>query len=72
MSLNFFWVFRVDFEVMSQIYISGSLIHHFGHSLTYNFIRKIPQISSQCMQEYYTIKFPEIPEGLGKGKKSEK
>ena len=71
MSLKYFWVFRVEFEAMSQIYISGSLIHHSGHSLTYNFLYRIPQINSQHMQEYCTIKFREIPEGLSKEKKSE-
>ena len=67
----FFWVFRVEFEAMSRMYISGSLIHHFGHSLTYNFLCRILQIKSHCMQEYHTIKFREIPERLGEGKKSE-
>ena len=54
------------------MHISESFTHHSGHSLlTYNFLCRIPQINSQYMQEYYTIKFREIPEGLGKGKKSE-
>ena len=67
--LIFFWVFKVEFGVMShwQIYtISGSLIHHFGHSLTYNFLCRIPQIKSQCMIEYYhAMKFREIPDSEG-------
>ena len=71
MSLNFFRAIRVEFEVMSQIYISGSLIHNFGHSVTYKFCCRIPQIKSQCMQEYHTIKFREISERLGEEKKSE-
>jgi hypothetical protein len=51
MSLNLFWIFRVEFEVMSQMYISGSLIHHFGHALTYNFLCRIPQINSKGVAE---------------------
>ena len=39
---------------MCRIYISGPLIHHSGHSLTYNCI---PQVNSQ---ECHTIKFREI------------
>ena len=69
---NFFRVIRVEFEAMSRIYISGSLIHHFGHSVTYKFLCKIPQIKLQCMQEYHTIKFREILERLGKGEKNQK
>ena len=74
MSLKFFRIFRVEFEILSQMYISGLgslLIHHFGHSLTYNFFYRIPQFNSQYMQEYYTIKSQEIPEGFGKKKKLE-
>ena len=68
MSLNFFWTFRVEFEVMSQIHVSGSLTYHSGHSLTCNFFCGILRINSRYMQECYTAKFREISEGLGKGK----
>jgi hypothetical protein len=57
---------------MSQIIHQNHFIHHFGHSLTYSFLCRIPQIISQCMEDYYIITSRKIPEGLDKGKKSEK
>ena len=59
MSPKFFWVFGVEFGVMT-------LNHwHSGHSLTHNFLRRIPQINSQCTRELYN-KSREILDGLVK------
>ena len=41
----------------------------FNHQVN-NCLCRISQINSKYMQEYCTIKFREIPEGLSKGKKS--
>lgn len=38
---------------------------HSGHSLTHNFLRRIPQINSQCTRELYN-KSREILDGLVK------
>jgi hypothetical protein len=61
----------MEFEVMSQTHISGSLIHHSGHSLTIIVIVGSLNLIHRNAAKYYTIKSGETPEGLGKGKKSE-